>query len=141
MNGNALVKIDEVKKYYPVTAGVFSRIVDHVKAVDGVDLLPCLSPQGPLPHDRLFWRFGEQAAIRMGDWKLLRMGTGPELYNLADDIGEKSNLAAKNPEKLKELKDDLEKWESKLAQPLWKRQAKPKPAARARRKAAPAKAI
>jgi peptide/nickel transport system ATP-binding protein/oligopeptide transport system ATP-binding protein len=38
MNGTALITIDKVKKYYPVTAGVFSRVVDHVRAVDDVDL-------------------------------------------------------------------------------------------------------
>jgi hypothetical protein len=60
-----------------------------------------------------------QAALRMGDWKLLvgasehnAEETPPEeieerksveLYNLKDDIGEKNNLMAKNPEKAKEL--------------------------------------
>ena len=35
---SALLVLEEVKKFYPVTAGVFSRVVDHVRAVDGVDL-------------------------------------------------------------------------------------------------------
>jgi oligopeptide/dipeptide ABC transporter ATP-binding protein len=35
----ALLSIEQVRKYYPVTAGVFSRVVDHVRAVDGIDLL------------------------------------------------------------------------------------------------------
>ena len=48
------------------------------------------------PHESLFWRFSQQRAIRHGDWKLVR---GPqsqawELYNLADDIGETTDLAA-----------------------------------------------
>lgn len=38
MNGNALLAIEQVKKYYPVTAGVFSSVIDHVRAVDGIDL-------------------------------------------------------------------------------------------------------
>jgi oligopeptide/dipeptide ABC transporter ATP-binding protein len=38
MNGNALLAIEHVKKYYPVTAGVFSSVIDHVRAVDGIDL-------------------------------------------------------------------------------------------------------
>jgi arylsulfatase A-like enzyme len=50
-----------------------------------------------------------QAAIRMGDWKLL-VGAGgkaegpDQLYNLAEDLGEARNLAADKPEKLKELR-------------------------------------
>ncbi|MBN2439539.1 MAG: dipeptide ABC transporter ATP-binding protein [Deltaproteobacteria bacterium] len=41
MNDKSLVAIKQVKKYYPVTAGVFSKVVDHVRAVDGVDLHLC----------------------------------------------------------------------------------------------------
>ncbi len=38
MNSTPLVAIEKVKKHYPVTTGVFSRVVDHVRAVDGIDL-------------------------------------------------------------------------------------------------------
>lgn len=38
MNDKPLMTVENLKKHYPVTAGVFSRIVDHVRAVDGVDL-------------------------------------------------------------------------------------------------------
>ena len=67
---------------------------------------------------------GQQMAIRMGDWKLLLnaseqiaeetpagedAATGKvELYNLAEDIGESRNLAAAQPEKVKEMRTRLE---------------------------------
>ncbi|MCE5281605.1 MAG: dipeptide ABC transporter ATP-binding protein [Deltaproteobacteria bacterium] len=38
MNDKPLLAVENLKKHYPVTAGVFSRVVDHVRAVDGVDL-------------------------------------------------------------------------------------------------------
>ena len=38
MEDKALVRIEKVKKYFPVTGGLFSRATDYVKAVDGVDL-------------------------------------------------------------------------------------------------------
>ena len=85
--------------------------------LDGVNLLPYLKGENKAaPHDHLFWRFGQQIALRQGDWKLVKaIGGGADgsarkastegahLYNLAEDIGEKNNLAEKNPEKLKEL--------------------------------------
>jgi peptide/nickel transport system ATP-binding protein/oligopeptide transport system ATP-binding protein len=37
-NDKPLMTVENLKKHYPVTAGVFSRVVDHVRAVDGVDL-------------------------------------------------------------------------------------------------------
>src|SRR5260370_32211512 len=41
--------------------------------LDGVNLLPYLEGKNPAtPHDVLYWRFGEQMAIRQGEWKLVR---------------------------------------------------------------------
>ena len=38
-----------------------------------MDLLPFLSGEkSSPPHDALYWRFGEQMAIRLGDYKLVR---------------------------------------------------------------------
>jgi arylsulfatase A-like enzyme len=89
--------------------------------IDGVDLLPYLSGEkAGAPHEALYWRFGDQSAIRKGDWKLVRIGTGaPRLFNLAEDIGEQHDLSGTHPEKVKELDDALKGWMSQLAPPLW----------------------
>jgi arylsulfatase A-like enzyme len=66
---------------------------------------------------------GSRLALRKGPWKLIPAGpagaakgkagkrgpAAPELYNLADDLGETTNLAAKHPEKVKEMTDLLQK--------------------------------
>ena len=86
---------------------------------DGVDLMPCIK-DGGTPHDALYWRFGPQFAIREGNWKLLKTTGGKlELYDLSTDIGEKTDLAEKNPEKVKALTDRYEEWNAQLAKPLW----------------------
>ena len=60
------------------------------------------------------------SAVRKGDWKLVyRMRTGKlELYNLREDIGEQHDLAAKYPERVKELavelSETLRKWNSPM---------------------------
>jgi arylsulfatase A-like enzyme len=60
------------------------------------------------------------SAVRKGDWKLVyRMRTGKlELYNLREDIGEQRDLAAKYPERVKELavelSETLRKWNSPM---------------------------
>ena len=92
--------------------------------VDGVNLLPFLSgTKAGAPHERLYWRFGEQSAIRQGDWKLVRRGNQPpRLFNLAEDLGEKKDLAQQNPEKRQELEAAWQAWNSQLAQPRWRRQ-------------------
>src|SRR5262249_52172807 len=84
------------------------------KPLDGVNLLPHLEGKKTgAPHEVLYWRFGPQMAIRMGDWKLVRHNDAPnqtELYNLAQDIGESHNLAAEQPEKFKALQAAWDKW-------------------------------
>ena len=104
--------------------------------LDGVDLLPYVAgKKAGVPHEALYWRFGQQIAIRMGDWKLVKgigskgvegierfgkAGTADaELYNLAQDTGEKNNLAGKEPARLKELAAAWEKWNSELVDPKW----------------------
>ena len=91
---------------------------------DGVDLLPFVTGQNNRPpHEFLFWRFVPQSAVRWGDWKLVKQGNDPPmLFNLALDIGEKSDLAAQKPDKTKELETALKNWNLQLAEPLWKPQ-------------------
>jgi arylsulfatase A-like enzyme len=89
---------------------------------DGVDLLPYVSGKKPgAPHQALYWRFGEQWAVRKGDWKLLSMSGQPELYNLAADIGESKNVAADNPSVVKDLQATYDAWNRNNAAPRWGR--------------------
>jgi len=92
-------------------------------AVDGVDLVPYLTGKDQsAPHEALYWRFGQQAAIRKADWKLLRQAEEPwQLYNLAQDAGEKNDVASANPGKVKELQAAYEAWNQQLAPPRWGR--------------------
>ena len=75
--------------------------VEPTWKLDGVDLAPFVTGKNSSrPHQNLFWRFGEQWAVRQEDWKLVvsRGGSGkPELYNLAKDVGESKDLASVEP--------------------------------------------
>jgi arylsulfatase A-like enzyme len=80
-----------------------------------------LDSGGEINEERsLYWLWGmgrnnERAALRHGDWKIVRMGADAdwELFNLEDDPNETTDLAEKNPEKLKELLGYLEEEQSK----------------------------
>ncbi|MDB5344628.1 MAG: atsA 14 [Schlesneria sp.] len=89
--------------------------------VDGVDLVPYLTGQNTgQPHESLFWRYGEQWAVRHGNHKLVVAEGGseqPELYDLANDIGEKQDLAAEDPKKVKELRKLYDAWNKEQAAP------------------------
>ena len=55
-------------------------------------------------------------AIRQGDYKLIeRLEDGRvHLYNLKKDIGEKTDLAGKEPERVKSMRRDLHAWYRKV---------------------------
>ncbi len=88
------------------------------------------------PHDSLFWRLGEQMAIRHGDWKLVKYDhaaddgtrsgansrirvTKERLYNLATDIAEAHDQSEVNPQKAADLLALWQAWNAEQARPLW----------------------
>jgi arylsulfatase A-like enzyme len=98
--------------------------IDPSWKLDGVDLMPYLTGKNAgKPHETLYWRFGEQWAIRKGDWKLVASAVDqnqPRLINLKDDISEAKDLSAAMPEKAKELKADWDQWNAEQMPPRWK---------------------
>ena len=90
------------------------------QVLDGVSLKPVLAG-GVGPERALFWHYphyGNQggapaAAIRRGDWKLIEwLEDGRvELFNLADDLGEQRDLAARAPERATALQAELHAWQ------------------------------
>ncbi len=58
-----------------------------------------------MTHDSLWWMHEGNRAFRAGDWKIVAAGAGSpwELYNLATDRAESRNLAAEEPDKVREL--------------------------------------
>ncbi len=92
---------------------------------DGVDLIPYLKgEEAGTPHESLFWRVGDRAALRKGDWKIVRDRQrgqpGPwELYNLKEDIGEANNLADEEGEILEDLVEDWEALDKEMIEPVF----------------------
>lgn len=111
------------------------------KVLDGTSLLPLLTKNEEMEVRPLFWHFPiylqayikndsttqdplfrtrPGSAVRLGDWKLIQYfeNNDIELYNLHTDIGEKSNLAVSNPEKVQELIALLDKWRAEINAPV-----------------------
>lgn len=83
--------------------------------VDGVDLLPFLQTGVGTPHSYLFWGTRTAGAVRKGKWKLV----GTALFNLDQDVKEKTNVAAANPTVVADLQSKRNAWLTTLAAPLW----------------------
>lgn len=114
--------------------------VDPDWKLDGVDLIPYLTgKKATTPHESLFWRYGDQWAVRHGDYKLVvgDEGSGsPELYNLTQDISETHDLAAEQREKVKELQSLYDAWNAEQAEPQAEMDTSDKKPKKAKKKAA-----
>ena len=82
--------------------------------VDGISMVATLSGQSgkQRPHEYLYWEFHERGgkqAVRIGNWKGVRLnvsknpGAPIELYNLADDVGEATNIADAHPDRVRQI--------------------------------------
>ena len=93
------------------------------QTLDGTSLVPLLKG-GTLPERALFWHYphyGNQggapsSAVRRGDWKLVEWAEDnrAELFNLAQDIGEQTNLADKEPQRVSSLRAELAAWQKQV---------------------------
>lgn len=103
----------------PTVMAAAGKPVGVEEKLDGVDIVPFLSgATHGRPHEQLYWRFGDQWAVRDGDWKLVvaEGGSGqPELYDLATDIGERSDLATSQPDRVAALRKLYDAWNAEQA--------------------------
>ncbi len=74
---------------------------------DGKDMWAAIADGAPSPHDDILINVEAfRGSVRKGDWKLIRIALLPgktQLFNLARDPGETTDVAAENPEIVKDL--------------------------------------
>jgi arylsulfatase A-like enzyme len=112
--------------WYPTLIGLAGGSLKQTLPIDGKDVWPMITNAEKSPHKAILsvsTRGISQAAIRMGDWKLIVAG-GVELedgtqqkqpkkyepvslFNLLEDPGESRNLAPTYPDKVAELRKEL----------------------------------
>lgn len=97
--------------------------------IDGVSILPTLlGRSGQKRHEYLYWEYqsgGRAQALRFGDWKAVRNNVNkspdsvPELYNLADDPQETTNVAAEYPDLAARAADAMKAAHAPSWEPKW----------------------
>lgn len=105
--------------------------------IDGKDIWPVLTKGKKTPHEDILINITPtRGALRKGDWKLVLNGGVPddpdgkigpkkknkgedtvELFNLANDPSEKTNLAASEPDRVRELRARLEAYARQAVPP------------------------
>lgn len=84
----------------------------EILPVEGKSMLPILKGSHRTPHKQLVWEWAGNRALREGDWKAVWQKDVKdwELYNLAEDRCETTNLAAANPELTERLSQAWDAW-------------------------------
>ncbi len=104
--------------FYPTLAAICGAEVPNDRIIDGKDIREIIAgnSDAPDPHDTFFYYLRDNLeAVRYGKWKLHvckgkwkgDVETIEELYDLENDIGETTDVAADHPDIVAELKEKL----------------------------------
>ncbi len=104
--------------FYPTLLEMAAARPPANQVLDGVSLVPLLRQTGKPKREAIYFHYPHYhhsrpaGAIRAGQWKLIEFfdDGALELYDLQEDIGEKSNLAEKLPQKAQSLRAELRAW-------------------------------
>lgn len=102
--------------WLPTLLAAAGAAPDRAHPTDGEDMLPILRGQAPTRPRKLYWRFksAEQAAVRDGQWKYLKLGAKEALFDLNTDVRERADLKAARPEMFMRLKTDFAAWNASM---------------------------
>ena len=119
--------------FLPTVAEMIDARIPEGVPADGLSLVAFLKGGAAPKRDCFYWELHEGRpiqAVRFGDWKAVRNGLGQplELYDLAKDVGETTDIAAKHPDSvekaerlMKEARVDDPKWPLSRPQPKKKK--------------------
>ena len=119
---------------YPTFLSITGAAAPANQVLDGESLVPLFkNSTARLKRDAIYqhfpgylgagentWRTTPVATVISGDWKLMEFMEDKrvELYNLTEDIGEKTNLAATQPDKATALLATLHAWQASIQAPM-----------------------
>ncbi len=114
--------------WYPTLISLAGGSINQPLLIDGLNIWPMITQSRPSPHDAILsvsTHGPNEAAIRMGNWKLIALGAGENtepykpsvkvaakyepiaLFNLEEDPGETKNLASQYPDKVIAMRKKL----------------------------------
>ncbi len=114
---NPVISLDLAATFFELAGGEKTPDVKF----DGVNLVPfLLNEKAGEPHEFFNWRFTISAAIRQGNWKLVRLPDRlPMLFDLSKDISEQNDVALDHLDVTKSLLKKLGDWDVSLPHPVF----------------------
>lgn len=107
---------------FPTFAALANASTADCKPLDGVNVWETISAGKPSPRTEVVYNVEPfRGAIRQGDWKLIwrsLIPTSVDLYNVANDPYETTNVAAKHPDKVAAMQERINHLGTEAAKPL-----------------------
>lgn len=95
---------------FPTFAAAINETNAYINGLDGESLWSAFQNKGGNKIRYLYWKIGNNYAVRYGPWKLVMNGSESELYHLDNDIGENHNLSREKPGMINQLNAAYHKW-------------------------------
>ena len=102
----------------PSLASLAGIPVPPTRPLDGRDIGPALSAGTESPVEGVYWAWHGVDAIRTPRWKLHRFFDRMELYDMSQDPGEETDVAAAHPDIVTEMTSKLDGWAGSLSAAL-----------------------
>ncbi len=122
--GTVVNEVLHMVDWYPTILELAGAPLAQPLPLDGRDIWPVLAEGEPTPHEELLLNVESKGgALRRGDWKIVVRGSvrgenlEVELFNLAKDPGESTDLSQQEPEKVEELLGRLRWWQEQSVPP------------------------
>lgn len=114
--------LSHVVDMYPTLAAIAGAKMEKNKPLDGMNLWPAISAGTETPRREVVYNVDPTAgAVREGDMKLVWTAGLPgkvELFDLAKDPGETSNIADQHPDLVKTMQDRIAALSQEMVPPL-----------------------
>ncbi len=111
-----------VADMYPTICKLAGAKPNPEKLLDGVDVWSAIAHGKPSPRTEIIYNVEPfRAGVRSGDWKLIWRTPLPqsvELYNIAADASEQTNLASQHPDVVVKLQQRAEELSKTMTKPL-----------------------
>lgn len=114
--GRVSVQVTANMDWLPTLLAAAGAAPDPQFPPDGMNLLPHLAANAPVTERRLFWRYKAlwQRAVRIGDWKYLRILDSTFLFNVVADPLERANMKERRRDIYDRLVTEWDAWNAQM---------------------------